>query len=84
MPDERPLLANAERYLGTKRLMWQRDSSFAAAPSPERTARNLRASAESGQDCAANEAAGSASDEFAGATRSHCQSSFHLLDLRLP
>jgi len=55
-----------------------------AAPSPEMTARNLRASAERCQDCAANEAAGSASDEGAGATRWHCQSSYHLLDLKLP
>ena len=84
MPDERLLPTSAERCLGMKRPRWQGDFSFAAAPSPERTARNLRASAERAQDCAANEAAGSASDEGAGATRWHCQSSYHLLGLRLP
>ena len=76
------LLAIAELYLAKKRLSYQGDFSTAAVTIPESSVRNLRASAASAQDCAAIEAASSASIEAAGAAREHSHSSFYFLDLK--
>jgi len=55
---------------------------IAAVTIPESSVRNLRASAASAQDCAATEAASSASVEAAGAAREHSHSSCYFLDLK--
>ena len=76
------LLAIAEIHLAKKRLSQQGDFSTAAVTIPESSARNLRASAASAQDCAATEATSSTSIEAAGAAREHCYSSCYFLDLQ--
>ncbi len=74
MPAER-LPAKAERCQGRKKPGWLRHFLFAAATNPDRTVRNFRASAESGQEFAAIEVGGSASDEGVVTTVDHCHSS---------
>ncbi len=83
MPAER-LPAKAERCLGRKKPGWLRDFLSEAATNPDRTVRNFRASAESGQEFAAIEVAGSASDEGVVTNGYHCHSSCYFQDLKVP